>query len=172
MTDKLALVLDAKAALNASSELPDNKCITVAELQAMIPDGIEFIDSEDENYTKQNPGIRVLNFSNYTVNLVTALSVNATTETVLQEIPANSIITFRKDPVSFGSLFCLSKPGNVANQAAAIGFAYQVENKRATQFVSTDSLAINTKMNIAWSSSYAWTAVNIIVTNVALQINM
>lgn len=171
MADKLALVSDAKAALNAISELPDNKCITVAELQAMIPDGIEFIDSEDENYTKLNPGIRVLNFSNYTVNLVTASSVNATTETVLQEIPANSIITFKKGTYSFNQLFCLSKSGNAANQAAAIGIAYQVENKRATQFVSTDSLANNTKMRIVWSGSYAWTAVNIIVTNVALQIS-
>lgn len=169
MADKLALVSDAKASLNASSELPDNKCITVAELQAMIPDGIEFIDSEDENYTKLNPGIRVLNFSNYTVNLVTALSVNTPTETVLQEIPANSIITFTKGTY-FNQVFGLSKSGNAANQAAAIGIAYQVENKRATQFVSTDSLANNTKMKIAWSGSYTWTAVNIIVTNVALQI--
>ena len=170
MTDKLALVSDAKAALNASSELPDNKCITVAELQAMIPDGIEFIDSEDENYTKLNPGIRVLNFSNYTVNLVTASSVNTTTETVLQEIPANSIITFTKGTYLFNQVFCLSKPGNATYQAAAIGFAYQVENKRAHHFNSTGSLAINTKMKIAWSSSYAWTAVNIIVTNTSLQI--
>lgn len=36
MAEKIALVSDAEAALNTTSELPSNKCITVAELNEMI----------------------------------------------------------------------------------------------------------------------------------------
>lgn len=55
MAEKIALVSDAENILSVQSDLPSNKCITVAELQAMAP---------ILNLIKKNPNkIRVHNYS-------------------------------------------------------------------------------------------------------------